>query len=305
MQLEGIHHITAITGDARRNLDFYTRVLGLRLVKKTVNQDDPRSTTSSTRTRREAPAPISTFFEYPGRPTGSSRGRDGAPDPLARRFRGGARFLERPPGRRGPVVTGPTGGSASPTPRAWLTSSPWSSRLTSRSSRTPRDSGGARPAGLRRGSRVRDRPRAEQSAPRGGARLPATRDGLGGAGRSPRLRLCLDEPPTERGLPGGGTVHHVAFVDMEDHHAWQELVARAAAPDADYRPLLVPLDLLPRAERRPVRDRDARPGLHDGRVARASGRDALLPPAFEHLRDRIERVLTPLPDFRAWRPETT
>ena len=41
VQLEGIHHISAITGDARRNVDFYTRVLGLRLVAKTVNQDDP------------------------------------------------------------------------------------------------------------------------------------------------------------------------------------------------------------------------------------------------------------------------
>src|SRR4029453_6738935 len=41
VRLEGIHHITAITGDAPRNVDFYTRVLGLRLVAKTVNQDDP------------------------------------------------------------------------------------------------------------------------------------------------------------------------------------------------------------------------------------------------------------------------
>src|SRR4051812_22512547 len=41
MQLEGIHHITAITGDAPRNVDFYTRVLGLRMAAKTVNQDDP------------------------------------------------------------------------------------------------------------------------------------------------------------------------------------------------------------------------------------------------------------------------
>src|SRR6201999_3160420 len=41
MKLEGIHHITAITGDAPRNVDFYVRLLGLRLVKKSVNQDDP------------------------------------------------------------------------------------------------------------------------------------------------------------------------------------------------------------------------------------------------------------------------
>ena len=57
MQLDGIHHISAITGDARRNVDFYTRVLGLRLVAKTVNQDDPASTTSSTATSTPAPAP--------------------------------------------------------------------------------------------------------------------------------------------------------------------------------------------------------------------------------------------------------
>src|ERR1044072_7311227 len=41
MKLEGIHHITAITGDAQRNVDFYAGTLGLRMVKKTVNQDQP------------------------------------------------------------------------------------------------------------------------------------------------------------------------------------------------------------------------------------------------------------------------
>ena len=41
MRFDGIHHITAITGDAPRNVDFYTRVLGLRLTAKSVNQDDP------------------------------------------------------------------------------------------------------------------------------------------------------------------------------------------------------------------------------------------------------------------------
>ena len=41
MQLAGIHHLTAVTANAAQNVDFYTRVLGLRLVKKTVNQDSP------------------------------------------------------------------------------------------------------------------------------------------------------------------------------------------------------------------------------------------------------------------------
>jgi len=40
MQLHGIHHLTAVSADAGGNRDFYTRVLGMRLVKKTVNQDD-------------------------------------------------------------------------------------------------------------------------------------------------------------------------------------------------------------------------------------------------------------------------
>lgn len=41
MQLDGIHHITCITADAPQNVDFYARVLGLRMVKKTVNFDAP------------------------------------------------------------------------------------------------------------------------------------------------------------------------------------------------------------------------------------------------------------------------
>src|SRR4028118_324161 len=40
MELGGLHHLTAVTTDAKQNVDFYTRVLGMRLVKKTVNQDD-------------------------------------------------------------------------------------------------------------------------------------------------------------------------------------------------------------------------------------------------------------------------
>ena len=44
MRLDGIHHVTCITGDAPRNVDYYTGALGLRLVKKSVNQDDPSVT---------------------------------------------------------------------------------------------------------------------------------------------------------------------------------------------------------------------------------------------------------------------
>ena len=69
MRLEGIHHITCITGDAPGNVDFYTRVLGLRLVAKSVNQDNPTSTTCSSPTKRGGRGRL-TFFEYPGAPRG-------------------------------------------------------------------------------------------------------------------------------------------------------------------------------------------------------------------------------------------
>ena len=55
MALEGLHHITAITADAPRNVDFYARVLGLRLVKKTVNFDQPTSTTCTSATSAARP----------------------------------------------------------------------------------------------------------------------------------------------------------------------------------------------------------------------------------------------------------
>src|SRR3954447_1029037 len=74
MKLEGIHHITAITGDAPRNVDFYARVLGLRMVKKTVNQDDPTVYHLFYGDEEGDPGLDLTFFEYPG----VGRGRPGA-----------------------------------------------------------------------------------------------------------------------------------------------------------------------------------------------------------------------------------
>src|ERR687894_38492 len=73
MRLEGIHHITAITGDAPGNVDFYTRVLGLRMVKKTVNQDDPTIYHLFYADELGSAGADLTFFEYPG----ARRGRAG------------------------------------------------------------------------------------------------------------------------------------------------------------------------------------------------------------------------------------
>ena len=67
----GLHHITAIAGDARRNLNFYTNVLGLRLLKKTVNFDDPKTYHFYYGDEAGSPGTILTFFPWgeivPGR----------------------------------------------------------------------------------------------------------------------------------------------------------------------------------------------------------------------------------------------
>lgn len=74
MQLDGIHHITCITADAPGNVDFYARLLGLRLVKKTVNFDAPDVYHLYYGDERGAPGSILTFFEFPN----AAPGRAGA-----------------------------------------------------------------------------------------------------------------------------------------------------------------------------------------------------------------------------------
>ena len=70
MKLEGIHHITAITGDAQANVDFYAGTLGLRMVKKTVNQDAPSVYHLFYADEQGDPGSDITFFEFRGAPVG-------------------------------------------------------------------------------------------------------------------------------------------------------------------------------------------------------------------------------------------
>jgi glyoxalase family protein len=72
MHLLGLHHITAIAGNARRNVDFYTRVLGLRFVKKTVNFDDPGTYHLYYGDATASPGTLLTFFLWDGLPRGRS-----------------------------------------------------------------------------------------------------------------------------------------------------------------------------------------------------------------------------------------
>src|SRR5436190_2511623 len=67
----GLHHITAIAGNAKRNYDFYTHILGLRLVKKTVNFDDPGTYHFYFADEVGTPGSILTFFPWEGASKGS------------------------------------------------------------------------------------------------------------------------------------------------------------------------------------------------------------------------------------------
>src|SRR6202000_1986955 len=74
MKVEGSPHTTAITENAQRNVDFYAGVMGLRLVKKTVNQDSPTVYHLFFADEEGDPGADLTFFEYPG----AAPGRAGA-----------------------------------------------------------------------------------------------------------------------------------------------------------------------------------------------------------------------------------
>jgi len=80
--IQGLHHITAIASDPRRNLDFYTRVLGLRFVKKSVNQDDPGTYHLYYGDYAGSPGTILTFFPW----AGLRRGRPGTGQAYATAF---------------------------------------------------------------------------------------------------------------------------------------------------------------------------------------------------------------------------
>jgi glyoxalase family protein len=82
MNLLGLHHITAMASDPRANFDFYTRVLGLRFIKKSVNQDDPGTYHLYYGDYAGSPGTALTFFPWPG----LRRGRPGTGQAYATAF---------------------------------------------------------------------------------------------------------------------------------------------------------------------------------------------------------------------------
>jgi glyoxalase family protein len=91
LELTGLHHVSALTAQAARNMDFYTKTLGLRLVKKTVNQDDPSSYHLFYGDERGRPGTEVTFFDIP--PAAANRPGVGSISRIALRV-GGRAALE-------------------------------------------------------------------------------------------------------------------------------------------------------------------------------------------------------------------
>jgi glyoxalase family protein len=299
MELHGVHHITAITGDAPGNVAFYVGVLGLRMVKKTVNQDDPTVYHLFYADDAGSPGTDLTFFEYPG------VGR-GLP---------GAGMVHRIVWRVGSAEA-----------LAF-----WEERLVAHDPVVPGD-GTLRfsdPEGLEHELVVYDGPDAPLSASAPeippehalqgfeGVRAyavdpvrsaPLLGDVLGftgGDGGRWEVRgaerggvFQWDPPPPIQPIQGAGTVHHVAFASrLEEQDDWQRRLATSG--------LARPTGVIDRFYFRSIYFREPNgvlfeiatmgPGFATDEDPEHLGERLSLPPDFEHLREQVERTLTPLP----------
>jgi glyoxalase family protein len=303
MRLDGIHHISAMTGDARGNLDFYTRVMGLRLVAKTVNQDDPGVYHLFYADERGTPGAELTFFEYPGLPAGragagmvhrivSAVGSEAALDFWQARLgdEGVAADRTAPDALR---FADPEGLGHE------LVAADRDRPLRAAHPEIPAEHALAGFVGVRAHS-----PRPERSGELLETLLGAERAGhdtweLRGPTRG--ATIAWDAPPGPRGLQGAGTVHHVAWGTTRDEHpAWRARLADAGV-------LVTPV--IDRYYFHSVYFRepsgvlyeiaDDGPGFTRDMPVEELGSRVILPAWLEDQRDTVEARLTPLPDPRA------
>ena len=272
------------------------------MVKKTVNQDDPTVYHLFYADEDGSPGADITFFEYPG----ARRGRAGAGMVHTITFRVASDealdFWEARLGAEGIATRRgdePARLRRSRGPRARARRRR-DRRRAARRRATPR----SRPSTRSRASTAcaRSPPtRGEPRAARGDARLrPDRRARLGGArrasaaGTTPTIR----RRPPGAGVPGAGTVHHVAWAsNMDEQEAWLATRARRRAHASG---------IIDRFWFRSIYFREPSgvlfeiatlgPGFAIDEDAEHLGEALILPPAFEHLRAQIEPVLTPLPD---------
>jgi glyoxalase family protein len=303
MRLDGIHHVTCITADAPRNVNFYAGTLGLRLVKKSVNQDDPTVYHLFYADERGTPGSDITFFEYPG----VRRGRAGAGMIHMIRWRvaseealGFWQMRLAPEGvavarREQSLVFEDFEGLRHELAVSDVPDAP----LVAEHPEIPAELALQGFDGLRAFSTSPDASRSLLEDTLGFSSAGPTEWEARGETRGGTY--AYDEPPPERGVGGAGTVHHVAWAStMEDHEAWREHVEAAGSH---------PTPIIDRFWFRSIYFREPSgvlfeiatlgPGFATDEDPEHLGEHLVLPPAFEHLREQVEAVLTPLPNPRA------
>jgi len=298
MKLEGVHHVTCITGDAPRNVEYYTGTLGLRLVKKSVNQDDPTVYHLFYADEQGSPGSDITFFEYPRAAPGHAGAgmvhrvvwRVASNDALdfwqqrvgGERGDGLLRFND-PEGLEHELAVVETDDPP----------------LIADHPEIPKEVALQGFDGVRA---FATDPEASRDAleetlafePRGESTWEARGRVRGGF-------YAYDPAPAERGVMGAGAVHHVAWASpMDDEDAWQRRVAAAG---------LRPTPIIDRFWFHSIYFREPSgvlfeiatlgPGFGVDEDPEHLGEALVLPPDFEHLREQLEQVLTPLPSTRS------
>jgi glyoxalase family protein len=304
MKLEGVHHVTAITGNAPQNVDFYARVLGLRLVKKSVNQDDPTVYHLFYGDEEGAPGNDMTFFEYPG----ARQGKAGAGMIHTVEWRLGSEdaidFWESRLADEGVAADRGEHSLEFPDPenlrhRLVVVETP-DEPLTADHPEVPAEHA---LQGFNGVHAYTNDP--EQSNRFLEETLNFERDGdeRWEARGEQRGGFYSYDRSDERGVPGAGTVHHVAWASpLDEHEAWQRRVAESGAH---------PTPVIDRFYFKSIYFREPSgvlfeiatigPGFTADEPLETLGERLSLPPNYEHLRDRLDGVLTPLPDVRALR----
>jgi glyoxalase family protein len=311
MELRGIHHITAITADARANLGFYAGTLGLRFIKKTVNFDDPTAYHLYYGDDAGTPGSILTFFEYPGVGPGSAGhgmihritwrvADERALDFWDERLRQRGVSVERHARRlrfSDPEGLGLELAAAASDERP----------LTAWAEGIPPQFALQRFEGVRAYATQPDRSarilaEALQFTPQGavtdGGEQPTVLWRVTAGGRSSSY-ICDPAPPWQA-RQGAGTVHHIAWATPAEQQApWRERVAAAG---------LSPTQIIDRTYFQSVYFREPGgvlfeiatlgPGFAIDEPLEHLGERLQLPPRYERLRPQLERELTPLENPR-------
>ena len=303
MELHGIHHITAITADAPGNVDFYAGLLGLRLVKKTVNFDLPEVYHLYFADEKGSPGSILTFFEFPGAALG--RRGAGAIDRISWRVPTEASLDFWGQRLQAAGVAAERGGGwlrfADPEGLGLeIVAEEPPVRLTAGADDIPEEHALAGFAGVRA---LGPRPASE----------PVLEGVLGFRGAEPggsvfrlegerwRSSYTYAEAPAEPAIEGAGSVHHIAWAATPgDHESWHRRIASEG---------LRPTPIIDRTYFRSIYFREPSgvlfeiatigPGFAIDEAPEHLGEALMLPERYEPLRSDLERTLVPLHNPRA------